>query len=116
MVFVTLLWYYICHNDRRFTFFALVFVAAGALGCGPQLLVLRTGEADVLHMVRLVHPLGRWRRRPGYVPGPLVLARRVGAAGTGPASRARHGRGHELLLAVHRRRSELVLRRVVMRR
>lgn len=84
------------------TFFALVLVAAGALGRGPELL-LRTGEADVL----LVEPnLGRPR-----VPGPFVLARRVSAPG--PASAHRRRLQFD---AVRGGRAELVRRRVVLRR
>lgn len=77
------------------TFLALVLVAAGALGRGPQLLLLRTGKADVL-LVLLVKPFGRRRR----VPGPLVLAGRVDAAAA----------GRRLRLAVGRRRAELMRR------
>lgn len=84
----------------RVTFFALVLVAAGALGRGPEFL-LRAGKANVL-LVLLVKPFGGTR-----VPRPLVLAHRIDA---GPAATA-----CRQLFAVYRRRTELVRRWMVQR-
>lgn len=102
---------YVYVFGRQLTFFAFVLVATGALGRGPQLLVLGAGETDVL---RLVRPFDR--NHGCYVPGPLVLPGRIGAAtAAGPATAA--GAHHRLLqLAVGRRRPELVLGHVVVRR